>query len=196
MKTNFIILFITLVTTFTVTAQTTKFKDSGSVNNQFDYLIEKSNRYQDYKVVKLTWLKKLKNNVADSISVSKKELSASYKSINSQKQRIDSLKLALNTSKNSITNISDQIESISFMGIQFKKDTFKVIMFSIIGILALLLIIFITKFKKSNSVTTETKLSLRELDEEFETHRKVALEREQKVRRQLQDELNKQKKDK
>jgi hypothetical protein len=33
------------------------------------------------------------------------------------------------------------------------------------------------------------------LDEEFETHRKTALEREQKVRRQLQDELNKQKKD-
>ena len=68
-------------------------------------------------------------------------------------------------------------------------------MFLIIGTLTVLLMIFITKFKRSNSVTIQTKLTLKEVETEFEEHRKIALEREQKVRRQLQDELNKQKKD-
>jgi hypothetical protein len=66
-------------------------------------------------------------------------------------------------------------------------------MWSIIGALLALLIFFVYKFNNSNVVTKEAKLALAEMEEEFEEHRKVALEREQKVRRQLQDEINKQK---
>lgn len=196
MKAKFILLLVvTLAATTAFSQSTKKFIDTGSVSNQFDYMIKKSNRYEDYKVVKQDWLSKLKSNVTDSISGYKKELSTTYITINSQDKSIDSLNLALSTSKNSISNLSGQIESISLFGIQFQKGTFKVIMFSIIGLLAVLLIAFISKFKQSNIITTETRHSLKELDEEFETHRKKALEREQKVRRQLQDELNKQKKD-
>lgn len=66
-------------------------------------------------------------------------------------------------------------------------------MWSIIGGLFVLLLFFIYKFKNSNAVTKQAKKSLEETEEEFEEHRKIALEREQKVRRQLQDEINKQK---
>ena len=78
---------------------------------------------------------------------------------------------------------------------ELEKSLFKTILISIIAVLTILLLFFISKFKMSNSITTQVKLDLKALDEEFETHRKTALEREQKVRRQLQDELNKQKKD-
>jgi len=56
-----------------------------------------------------------------------------------------------------------------------------------------LLLFFIYKYKNSNSITRDVNMSLSEIEGEFEEHRKVALEREQKVRRQLQDELNKHK---
>ena len=52
---------------------------------------------------------------------------------------------------------------------------------------------FIYKFRNSNAVTRAAKKSLEETELEFEEHRRTALEREQKVRRQLQDELNKNK---
>lgn len=196
MKTKTLILFTLLFTVSLTFGQTVKkFTDTGSVSNQFDNLIKNSNRYQEYKVVKTTWLLKLKANVTDSISASKKEIITADKLINSQKKSIDSLKLAIHTSEASITNLNNEIQSISLFGMQINKGTFKTFMFSIIVILALLLLFFITKFKQSNSITTQTKLDLKELDEEFEIHRKKALEREQKVRRQLQDELNKQKKD-
>ncbi len=172
-----------------------KFIDTGSVKNQFDYLINKSNRYEEYKVVKSNWLFKLKSNVADSLSASKIEITNNYSLINSQKSTIDSLNNSLNKSKSKINSLNTEIQSISLFGIQFKKSFFKTMLFSIIAILAVLLILFITKFKGSNALTIHTKLTLKEVEDEFENHRKIALEREQKVRRQLQDELNKNKKE-
>lgn len=196
MKTKHILLFSLLLTFSISFGQTVnKFNDTGSVSNQFDNLINKSNRYQEYKVVKKTWLLRLKSNVTDSISNYKKEINTANKLIIAQKKSVDSLKLAINTSDSTIANLKNEIQSISLFGTLINKGTFKTIMFSIIIILALLLVFFISKFKQSNSITTQSKLDLKELDEEFELHRKKALEREQKVRRQLQDELNKQKKD-
>jgi len=66
-------------------------------------------------------------------------------------------------------------------------------MWLIIIALLVLLILFIYKFKSSNSVTKIARNNLADIEEEFEEHRRNALEREQKVRRQLQDEINKQK---
>ncbi|MFD1292514.1 hypothetical protein ACFQ5N_01590 [Lutibacter holmesii] len=191
------ILLVTLLLTVSLTFGQTvkKFTDTGSVDNQFDNLIKNSNKYQEYKVVKKTWLLKLKSNVTDSISKSKTEISSANKLISAQKKSVDSLKLAIHTSEVSINNLNNEIQSISLFGMQINKGTFKTIMFSIIVVLALLLLLFISKFKQSNSITKQAKLDLKELDEEFEAHRKKALEREQKVRRQLQDELNKQKKE-
>ena len=183
------------ITTTAFCQSNIKFIDSGSVKNQFDYLINKSNRYKDYKVVKINWLHQLSSNVADSLSASEKEILSNYSLINSQKNVIDSLNTSLNKSDSKITSLNEEIQSISLFGIQFKKSVFKTMMFLIIGILAVLLTFFITKFKRSNAITTQTKLTLKEVETEFEEHRKIALEREQKVRRQLQDELNKQKKE-
>lgn len=196
MKTKNLLLVTLLLTVSISFGQTVKkFTDTGSVSNQFDNLIKNSNKYQEYKVVKTTWLYKLKANVTDSISVSEKEITSANKLVNSQKKSIDSLKLAIHTSEASIQNLNNEIQSISLFGLQINKSAFKTLMFSIILILMVLLVFFFSKFKQSNSITTQTKLNLKELDEEFESHRKKALEREQKVRRQLQDELNKQKKD-
>jgi hypothetical protein len=196
MKTKLILGIALFFITITAVCQSNgKFIDTGSVKNQFDYLINKSNKYKDYKVVKINWLQQLSSNVADSLSASEKEILSNYSLINSQKNIIDSLNTSLNKSDSKITSLNKEIQSISLFGIQFKKPVFKTMMFLIIGILAVLLIFFITKFKRSNSITTQTKLTLKEVETEFEEHRKIALEREQKVRRQLQDELNKQKKE-
>ncbi len=193
-------IILTLIVVFvanTSFAQATKkFDNSGTVNEQFDYLIKKSNRYQEYKVVQLNWLQQIQRNVLDTIAMSESTIATKDAEILTQKNEINNLKSSLTTANAKIEELSTQIESISFFGIQLKKPVFKSLMFTIIGILALLLGIFIFQFKRSNTVTTQTKAAIKELEEEFDQHRKRALEREQKVMRRLQDELNKQKKDK
>ncbi|MEX0314527.1 MAG: tRNA (guanine-N1)-methyltransferase, partial [Allomuricauda sp.] len=60
--------------------------------------------------------------------------------------------------------------------------------------LLLFLLLFIYRFRNSNVLTSQAKEALADLEKEFEEHRRRALEREQKISRQLQDELNKNKK--
>ena len=193
-------IILTLVVVFaanTSFAQATKkFENSGTVNEQFDYLITKSNRYQEYKVVQINWLQQLQKNVLDTLALSESTISKKDAEILNQKTEINDLNTSLTAANIKIEELSTQIESISLFGIQLKKPIFKLLMFTTIGILAILLVVFIFQYKRSNAVTVQTKADIKELEEEFDQHRKRALEREQKVMRRLQDELNKQKKDK
>ena len=76
-----------------------------------------------------------------------------------------------------------------------EKSIYKSLTYSLILIFIGLFLFYFFKFKQSNVQTKEAKLTLKEVEEEYDEHRKKALEREQKIMRKLQDELNKQKKD-
>lgn len=172
-----------------------KLRDTVSVKSQFDYLMDNSNTLQDYKVVRTSWLLKLKSNVTDSISASKKKLLDNASVMNSQKILIDSLNIKLAAADTMIIELRSEKESISLFGIPFEKTVFKTMFFLIVVGLMGALLFFITKFKQSNSITTQCKLASKQTEEEFAIYREKALEREQKAMRRLQDELNKQKKE-
>lgn len=167
--------------------------NSGTIDNQFEYLIQKSGKYQDYKVVKRTWLFTLKAHVTDTLKAVHKDLSDTQAVVKKQADEIASLKSNLENTKSTLNATNDEKDNISLFGVQTSKASYKVLMWSIIGGLFALLLLFIYKFKGSNSSTREAKHKLEEVETEFEEHRRTALEREQKVRRQLQDELNKHK---
>ena len=95
--------------------------------------------------------------------------------------------------QDTLTATNTEKDSMALFGLQMSKTSYNMLMWAIIAGLLVLLITFIYKFKNSNSVTKDAKSALAEIENEFEEHRRNALEREQKVRRQLQDELNKQK---
>lgn len=196
MKMKLFILSIAFFTTTIMFCQTSeKPIGTNTIEDQFDSLIKNSNRYQEYRVIETASINKLKSNILDSIVVSRKKVSEVNGTFNLQKTTIDSLTIALKNSKENLISLKNETESIGFIGVNFNKGVFKTMVFSIIVVLLILLLFFITKFKQSDSITVQAKQDLKVLEEEFELHRKTALEREQKVRRQLQDELNKQKKD-
>lgn len=170
--------------------------DSGTIENQFDYLINKSNRYQEYKVVKYTWLDRLKNAVDDSLNVVKKELANTKIALSEKESEIVILTNSLNTTKETVSNLNNEKDSINFFGMLISKPMYNTTLWSIIGVLLVLLILFVYKFNSSNSITKEANNKFDELEAEYENHRQRSLEREQQIRRKLQDELNKNKKDK
>lgn len=190
-----LLIFGFLLIALTAFSQTEKFIDSGSVKNQFDYLINNSNNMYESKVVKQQWLVKLKSNVADSLMKSKNIITITKNNIEIQKQEIDSLNTSLLHANELIDTLSNEQEQMSLLGIGMSKTTFKTFVYSLILLLATLFVVFLLKFRQSNSITKEAKTSLLELEEEFNEHRTKALEREQVAMRKLQDELNKQKRD-
>ncbi len=165
----------------------------GSIDNQFEYIFEKANNYQDYKVVKINWLQLLKKNTLDSVARLEKELHTSEELTSNQKSTIDNLNKELASTNEQLATVTEQKDSISFFGALINKPAYKGIMWGIVALLALILGFFVYKYKNANTVTQEARKSLAELEEEYEEHRRKALEREQKARRQLQDEINKQK---
>jgi septal ring factor EnvC (AmiA/AmiB activator) len=167
--------------------------DSGTIDNQFDFVIKRSNRYQEYKVVRTAWLNTLKAHTLDSLKAIQDQLDNTRNTVNAQQTEIDGLKSELESTKATLDTTNLEKNSIALLGMQMSKTNYNLILWTVIGLLLILLLIFIFKFKNSNTVTRKAKRSLADIEEEFEEHRRNALEREQKVRRQLQDEINKQK---
>ncbi len=186
-------LFVVTLSAQTESDKTKLSLNDGTIDNQFEYVIKKSNRYQDYKVVKINWLNTLKAHTLDSLNALRKDLSDTQAVVDTQANEISELKTNLTNTQNNLDKTNKEKNSMALFGLQMSKTSYNLLMWTIIAALFVLLILFVYKFKNSNSVTRLTKNTLIDIEEEFEEHRRKALEREQIVRRQLQDELNKQK---
>ena len=186
----------TTTTTTRPRARKPKFTDGlslekGTIGDQFQFIITRSNNYQNYKVIKREWLQTLKSHVLDSLKTFNQELANERLLVGTQKDEIQALNTKLTQANETIKSLEKEKSSVTFLGAQMNKSAYKGLVWTIIAGLLGALLFFIYRFKNSNSVTVETKNNLEELHSEFEAYKKRALEREQKVRRQLQDVLNK-----
>lgn len=172
--------------------------NSGTIYNQFEYVIKKSGNFRGtdgrmYESVRIDFLPILRSHTIDSLKVVHKDLADTQLVVKNQAKEISDLKLNLSNTKTNLDKTNTEKNNISLFGMQMSKTSYNVLMWSIIAGLLALLLFFIYKYNNSNAVTKDAKHALSEIEDEFEEHRKTALEREQKVRRQLQDEINKQK---
>ena len=169
--------------------------DGGPLQSQFEYLIEESNNYQQYEVIPKDWMQKFKGSLSDSLSAINSKIEALNSEIASQDETITDLESKLSSTQAELEETQNAMDSMNFVGtVPMKKPFYRVVIWSIIGGLLLLLLIFIFRFNRSNSVTKEVKGRLSEIQEEMELQKKRALEREQKLSRELQDERNKNRK--
>lgn len=197
MKFKHLLLALSLIfTTHFLSAQEENNEEDYTINSQFDEVIEGSNNYQDYKVVKRYKLTQLQKNTVNRIESLKEEIVTSNKTIEEQKLKIENLKAELNNTQNNLNQVTEEKDQISFFGIATDKGTYQTIMWVIVFALVLILVFFIYKYKQSNVLTKEAKKNLAENEAEFDEYRKKSLEKQQKLGRQLQDEKNKQNKNK
>ncbi len=182
------ILCIAVLFTASINAQEAV-KQDNTIDNQFRTLYKNSNNYQEYKVVKKKDYGVLHTNVLDSVKAFNTLLLNKNATINSQKSTIDKLEKENSDLSTKLTTSKTNENSISLFGILLTKSNYSILLFTIIFILIAGLVTFIYKFKNSNVITSEAKSNLEEVENEFNLFRKKSLEREQKLRRQLQDEI-------
>ena len=200
LKYTFAIVFSLLFTNITLAQTPTAVEEpeklslnSGTLDNQFEFVIRRSPRWQDYKNVKTNWLYTLKAHTLDSIKALQVQLDDTKAVVTTKQTEIDELKTNLSSTQSNLDATNIEKDSMNLFGLQMSKGSYNTMLWSVIGALLALLLFFIYKFRNSNAITKLAKHNLSEIETEFEEHRRSALEREQKVRRQLQDELNKQK---
>ena len=174
--------------------------DGGSIESQFQYLYKKSGNYnaegKRYEVVRTINLDKLKKNVLDSINAANTKATELKNTITAQEASISTLNSKLKETTDNLTQVTNEKDSMSLLGAMVSKGTYNFVLWTVIIGLLLLFLLFVFKFRRSNILTQQAKSNLTELETEYEDHRRRALEREQRISRQLQDEINKYKKSK
>jgi len=174
--------------------------DKGAIVNQFEFIYKKSGNYRSegkrYEVVRVISLDKLRKNVLDSLNAASKKAAELNATIAGHEATISALNKKLEETTNNLSSVTEEKDSMSFLGMLVSKGTYNFILWTIIGGLLLMFLLFVYKFRRSNTLTQEAKTALSEVEVEYEEHRRRALEREQKISRQLQDEINKYKKSK
>ncbi len=167
--------------------------DNGTIKSQFDYMKKKSSNWQDHEVIKVNMINKFGANVQDTLKSFRSRLKDSKALVGKQNSEITTLKADMQKLQNQLDATIKAKDSMKLFGAELPKGTYNTIMWVIIlGSLAVAGICFML-YKRSNTVTVETKTTLEEVREEFDTHRKNALVREQKLARKLQDEVIKNK---
>lgn len=197
MKNTFkLFIFLTLFSQITLFSQEKEklSLNEGTLENQFDFVINKSNSYLDNKVIKKSWINTLKKHTLDSLSKEKTTIIESNKIIEKQKTDFKNLQNQLNGVNKKIEEVTNSKETISVFGTSVKKKLFKALISLLITLLLFAFLYVLYLFKNSNKITRVTLNDYNELETEFNLARTRSLEREQSLNRKLQDEINKHKK--
>ena len=157
----------------------------------FQQLIDRSGAWQNFKMLDRGKLAAFQRSMTDSINGVRSQLVAEKQKVKENKATIKELNDKITEIQAALDQTKDQKDSVSFFGALVSKGLYNTIMWGIVLALASLLVLYIYKFSNGNVVTKKSINDLNELQEEYENYRKAAIEREQKVRRQLQDEINK-----
>lgn len=163
----------------------------GSLSNQFDHLNYISKNNYDFKMVRKSNLEIVKRNVIDTVAKLHKEISSLKSSSSNYSSNTKNLQDSIQVLNDQLAQEKEKTESLSFLGINTSKAFYNTVVWTIIGILAVATFIFLFSYRKAKVDTVEFQKTAEQSQEEFATFRKKAMEKEQLLKRQLQDELNK-----
>lgn len=164
-----------------------------TLNNQMTEVFENNNSYQTYKVIPKNQLNTLRKNILDSVSELKTTILDQQNNLSARKKTIDSLDVELHNVKEELQISREREDGISVLGTLTSKAVYNTVLWSIILVLLVISGFFFYRFSSSHSIIREGRKKVEELETENEELRRNHLEREQKLRRKLQDEINKNK---
>ena len=190
MKVNLHLLLFLFTVSFSFSQETAK--KAMSIEKQFDEIYRKSNSYEAYKIIKKEYYQRLKLNTIDTLEYANNKISEKEQLLFIQKNKIEKNKLFITKTTLDLKRSLERENSISFFGIEVTKIFYNLLLWSIILFLLIYLAFYVVKFTRNSVLRKKAQTELTGLENEFEVFRKKSLQREQKLRRQLQDEINKQ----
>ena len=167
-------------------------KDTSSVKEKFNLIYNTSSSYKEFKVIRKSRFLNLRDQVSDSIKLLNNELELKGEKINILEQDLNNINKVLLNSIAEKTAAIEMKNSIFFFGLKLHKSSYKFMNWMIFTLLVGALSFFIYKYKSSYQIILSAKESLQESEEELVKFKKKSMENDQKLRRQLQDEINKQ----
>ena len=161
-----------------------------SLQEKYDEMLEKTETYEQYKVIPRTRLNAFWSETVDS-------LNDQATTINALRSEVATQQIEINSLKNEIAEIQVKLDeslrlndSIYFIGIPFSKIGYHIMVWLIIAVLTTLGALSYLMFLRSNRITSKVKREYETLDKEFEEHKTNAREKQVKLKRDLQTAVN------
>ncbi len=186
-------IYLFCIVLFIVTPSFSQQKDTLSIKERFDVIYNTSNSYKKYKIIRKSRLNTLRNVVSDSINELNNELDFKGQKINKLEQDLNNINKVLLKNIAEKTSAIRLQNSIFFFGVELDKSSYKIMVWITFILLVGVLCYFIFKYKNSYLIILAAKEDLKEAEDELAKFKKKSIESDQKLRRQLQDEINKQK---
>jgi len=186
-----VLFFLVLFFCGLVNAQNT-FEKPTPLATLFDSIYSISNSYDRYKIIKKIYLQDLKQQSLDSVKNYKQQLAQKDSLLKIEIGNFKNLKAEAEKTQIALKESILKENNITLFGTSIRKTNYNLVLWLMMLLLLLGLCIFIYKYNNNKHITKNAQNDLTEIEEEFTAFRKKTLEREQKLRRQLQDEINKQ----
>ena len=129
--------------------------------------------------------------VSDSVLNLKSDLAATKTKVATLKKEVEALKASQLEIQTKLDTALEEGSTLSVFGSRTNKDSFASVMWVIVFVLLGVCAFVFFLFKRSHVITKASQKDFTVLHGEFEDHRKNTLERERKLRRELQDYINK-----
>ena len=161
-----------------------------TLSEQFYQLKEESNNYQEYEVIPRTELDAFWSVVEDSLQKQRNGITQRQATIQNQEARIDTLEQTLQTRDEELAESEYNSSRLNVLGIPVQKNSYVVFSFALYTGLLVFGFIFLFRYRRSNVVAVEKRKEYELAQEELESYKKKSRDREIKLRRELQTEIN------
>jgi predicted nucleic acid-binding Zn-ribbon protein len=176
-----------------------------SLSTQFNNLKTKSNSYsegnREYKVVNVSLLNSFWQSVQATIkqteqkqikdlNAARQDLAEARAKIEEQEKQLQALKQDNLAKDAAVQQSEDAVNNLSVLGLSVHKQVYVIVNTAIIALLLIILAIVFTQYKSSKKVTDAKKKEFDDIDREYNEYKKNARERELKIKRELQTEMN------
>lgn len=161
-----------------------------TLNQKWETVMENAEDYQYYKVIKKSELNGVWKSVQDSVSRFKGELVQERTKIKQQQKQIALLQKQVGEVQEKLASVSEEKDDMTFLGTSVDKYSYANTLWIIIGtILAGCAVLFFL-YKNSHKVTSQKIQEYDHLFNRFEEHKKGTIEKERKLKRELQTQVN------
>lgn len=162
-----------------------------TLSGQYRFMLSRTRTSADgYKMVAGYRLDQLWKNVGDTLRKERAEIRNLQQKLTEQQKTVSYLKTEISGKEASLTENTNKVNEIRFLGIPFEKGTYNIIVWSLIGVLAVALIVIIARSGKNISEAKHRTQLYNEVAEEYQAYKAKAVEKERKLARELQDERN------
>ncbi len=161
-----------------------------SLNGQYQFMLSRSKSINGYKLVNPTRLAAVWKSVTDTLRKERAELKTTKAKVTEQGKAIATLQAEVSGKNASLNSTTAKADEITFLGISFTKGNYHIIVWSIIGVLAIALFVVIARSAK-NIIEAKHRTQLyEEISTEYQAYKVKTNEQQRKLARELQDERN------